>query len=95
MASSKKGVSAHQLHRMLGITYKSAWFMAHRIREAIREFNPSPVGGLTQGKNAVQRLTLKEVGPSDSATNDRIMGRLAATSPPSHSTLKHGERYDQ
>jgi transposase-like protein len=36
MASSKKGVSAHQLHRMLGITYKSAWFMAHRIREAMR-----------------------------------------------------------
>jgi transposase-like protein len=36
MASSKKGISAHQLHRMLGITYKSAWFMAHRIREAIK-----------------------------------------------------------
>lgn len=45
MAASKKGVSAHQLHRMLGITYKSAWFMAHRIREAMREFNPGPVGG--------------------------------------------------
>jgi len=36
MASSKKGISAHQLHRMLGITYKSAWFMAHRIREAMK-----------------------------------------------------------
>lgn len=35
MAASKKGISAHQLHRMLGITYKSAWFMAHRIREAM------------------------------------------------------------
>ena len=35
-ASSKKGFSANQLHRMLGITYKSAWFMAHRVREAIR-----------------------------------------------------------
>lgn len=34
MASSKKGISAHQLYRLLGITYKSAWFMAHRIREA-------------------------------------------------------------
>ena len=45
MAASKKGISAHQLHRMLGITYKTAWFMAHRIREAMREFNPSPVGG--------------------------------------------------
>src|SRR5215475_10693872 len=32
LCSSKKGMSAHQLHRMLGVTYKSAWFMAHRIR---------------------------------------------------------------
>lgn len=46
MASSKKGVSAHQLHRTLGVTYKTAWFMAHRIREAMRE-GPfaTPVGG--------------------------------------------------
>jgi transposase-like protein len=46
MAGSKKGVSAHQLHRTLGITYKSAWFMAHRIREAMRAgpFAP-PLGG--------------------------------------------------
>jgi transposase-like protein len=45
MCSSKKGVSAHQLHRMLGITYKSAWFMAHRIREAMRDDNQGPMGG--------------------------------------------------
>src|SRR5260221_8056139 len=38
-------MSAHQLHRMLGITYKSAWFMCHRIREGMRDFNPSPLGG--------------------------------------------------
>ncbi len=37
MCASKKGVSAHQLHRTLRITYKSAWFLAHRIREAMRE----------------------------------------------------------
>ncbi|MCP4329992.1 MAG: IS1595 family transposase [Alphaproteobacteria bacterium] len=37
MAASKKGISAHQLHRMLGVTYKTAWFMAHRIRESMRE----------------------------------------------------------
>src|SRR6266496_4221015 len=45
MDASKKGVSAHQLHRMLGITYKSAWFMAHRVREALKPANPSPIGG--------------------------------------------------
>lgn len=45
MASSKKGMSAHQLHRMLGVTYKTAWFMAHRIRETMRDDDPSPMGG--------------------------------------------------
>ena len=45
MCSSKKGVSAHQLHRTLEITYKSAWFLAHRIREAMREGELAPFGG--------------------------------------------------
>lgn len=45
MASSKKGVSAHQLHRTLGITYKSAWFLAHRIREAMKPSEPPTLGG--------------------------------------------------
>ena len=37
MVSSKKGISSHQLHRLLGVTLKTAWFMGHRIREAMRE----------------------------------------------------------
>ncbi|HZL58331.1 MAG TPA: IS1595 family transposase [Stellaceae bacterium] len=46
LTSSKKGISAHQLHRMLGITYKSAWFMAHRVREAMKDDGKSgPLGG--------------------------------------------------
>jgi transposase-like protein len=46
MAASKKGMSAHQMHRMLGLTYKSAWFMCHRIREAMREGHFTlPLGG--------------------------------------------------
>ena len=45
LASSKKGMSAHQLHRMLGISYKAAWFMAHRIREAMRPIDVEPMGG--------------------------------------------------
>ena len=44
LSSSKKGMSAHQIHRMLGVTYKTAWFMSHRIREAMDQ--PSgPLGG--------------------------------------------------
>ena len=45
MTSSKKGVSAHQLHRTLNITYRSAWFMAHRIREGMRAGGLTPLGG--------------------------------------------------
>lgn len=47
LSSSKKGMSAHQLHRMLGVTYKTAWFMAHRIREAMApaKGSASPLGG--------------------------------------------------
>jgi transposase-like protein len=45
MNSGKKGVSAHQIHRMLGVTYKTAWFMCHRIRESMREEGLEPLGG--------------------------------------------------
>src|SRR6185437_8296958 len=45
MTASKKGMSAHQLGRMLDIGYKSAWFMCHRIREAMRDPIPFPLGG--------------------------------------------------
>jgi transposase-like protein len=45
ITSSKKGFSAHQLHRVLEITYKSAWFLAHRIREAMRTGGLAPMGG--------------------------------------------------
>ena len=45
MAASKKGMSALQFSRMLDVTYKTAWFMAHRIREAMRDPTPSPLGG--------------------------------------------------
>ena len=44
MTASKKGVSAHQLHRVLEITYKSAWFLAHRVREAMRSGDLAPFG---------------------------------------------------
>lgn len=48
MCASKKGYSAHQLHRTLKVSYKTAWFMSHRIREAMRKGGlapPAPMGG--------------------------------------------------
>jgi transposase-like protein len=46
LCSSKKGISSHQLHRVLEISYKSAWFLSHRLREAMKEYDPEPLGGL-------------------------------------------------
>lgn len=57
MAGSKKGISAHQLHRSLGITYKSAWFMAHRIRSVL---------GAPRAANSASRSTNRRTS-SDSA----------------------------
>lgn len=45
LASSKKGISSHQLHRVLEVTYKTAWFMTHRLREAMRVLNIEVAGG--------------------------------------------------
>ena len=64
MTSSKKGISAHQLHRMLGITYKSAWFMAHRIREGMINQNPGhklAIMSLVERGGAVRSFHLKDV----------------------------------
>lgn len=46
VSSSKKGMSAHEIHRLLGVTYKTAWFMCHRIREAMKDDGSlGPLGG--------------------------------------------------
>ena len=45
LCSSKKGMSANQLHRVLGVTLKSAWFLAHRIRLAMAGSDAAPLGG--------------------------------------------------
>ncbi|NNC73652.1 MAG: IS1595 family transposase, partial [Sphingomonadaceae bacterium] len=59
LSSSKKGMSAKQLERMLGVTYKTAWFMMHRIREAMKD--DSPTGGLG-GQNKVVEADETYVG---------------------------------
>jgi len=48
MCASKKGMSAHQLHRMLGLGYRAAWFMAHRIRYAMTQTAPTQLSGVVE-----------------------------------------------
>jgi hypothetical protein len=82
MGASKKGISAHQLHRMLGVTYKTAWFMAHRIREAMKDMGAtSPLGGtgkvveadeLYQGKRENPRCPLHSARAAPSPSAARV-----------------------
>jgi transposase-like protein len=48
MCSSKKGVSAHQIHREFGLSYESAWFMCHRVRYAMQDRDDSPLSGVVE-----------------------------------------------
>jgi len=77
MTSSKKGVSAHQLHRTLGVTYKTAWFMAHRLREAMADTGTAPMGG--EGKTVEADETLiggKEKNKRKSKRNPKNIGAV-------------------
>jgi hypothetical protein len=56
LGASKKGMSALQLSRMLGVTYKSAWFLCHRIREAMTPKNIGPIGGQNRVVEADETL---------------------------------------
>src|SRR5258706_3911761 len=54
LCSSKKGMSSHQLHRVLGVQYRTAWFMTHRIREAMTSYQaPKLLGGGSGGKGGI------------------------------------------
>lgn len=58
IAASKKGMSAHEVGRLLGVTYKTAWFLCHRIRESMAPSTPGPIGG----ENAVVEADETYVG---------------------------------
>jgi transposase-like protein len=48
MGESRKGISANQLKRMLGVSYKTAWYLCHRIRAAMHDDNPEPLSGIVE-----------------------------------------------
>ena len=73
LCSSKKGISSHQLHRILEVQYKTAWFLSHRIREAMRDGSLSPLGG----NGATVEVDETVIGKLDRAPNGRKVPRGA------------------
>ena len=82
MAASKKGMSAHQMSRMLGITYKSTWFMCHRLREAMKAGNLPPLGG-----------TGKVVEADETYFHDLPLHKQPVRSNPKANRPKHGPTF--
>jgi transposase-like protein len=70
MTCSKKGISSKQLQRMLSVTYKTAWFMSHRIREAMTDTNPAPIGGEGKVVEADEAYHGKRETPSPSPSRN-------------------------
>ncbi len=70
VCSSKKGISANQLHRILGVTLKTAWFMGHRIREAMRDGSLAPMGG-GDGMNGIVEVDETFIGTEPGAKKRR------------------------
>ena len=70
LCASKKGISSNQLHRMLGVTLKSAWFMSHRLREAMRVGPLSPVAASSRST----RRSMAARQPTPRAAGARTRG---------------------
>jgi transposase-like protein len=87
ICSSKKGMSAHQLHRTLGITYRSAWFMAHRIRECMRAGGlAAPIGGSGKTVEADETYfgTIPKAEIMPRSPNKKATGRRTGISRPAY-----------
>src|SRR4028119_8959 len=79
MCSSKKGISSNQLHRILEVSLKTAWFMSHRLREAMRDGGFAPLGGSGVPVEADETfIGRKEGGPGPKGGYSRKQAGLAA-----------------
>lgn len=98
MCSSKKGVSANQLHRTLGVTLKTAWFMAHRLREAMAQgsLNPFGTGGgaVESDETFLYRRRRKGDGPLAKQPRMKVLTLIDRESGQAKSTVIGNLRQD-
>jgi transposase-like protein len=81
LTSSKKGISSNQLHRTLGVSLKTAWFMSHRIREAMRDGKLSPMGGEGSIVEMDETYHGKVATPRDVTTSGRPYTKAGKSGP--------------
>lgn len=81
LSSSKKGISSNQLHRTLGVSLKTAWFMSHRIREAMRDGKLSPMGGAGQIVEMDETYHGKVATPRDINTRGQAFTKKGRSGP--------------
>lgn len=99
LCSSKKGISGHQMARMLGVTYKTAWFMMHRIREAMKDTHGGPMGGFGETIEADEtyvggKISNKHASKRghDPLTRDKRRGPRLSEKQPVVSLVERGGR---
>jgi hypothetical protein len=89
LTSSKKGISSHQLSRMLKVSYKTAWFMTHRIREAMRPAELTPMGGsggvIEVDETFIGKLEGQQPGPHGGWAHKNVVLTLVERGGPARS----------
>jgi transposase-like protein len=77
ICESKKGVSANQLKRMIGVSYKTSWYLTHRIRAAMKEANPIPLTGVIEADETFIGGKKKGVGRGNLRSKTVVLGAMA------------------
>lgn len=76
MCESRKGVSSNQLKRMVGVSYKTAWYLTHRIRAAMRDANPAPLTGVIEADETFIGGRKKGVGRGNLRSKTVVLGAM-------------------
>ncbi len=76
MTEAKKGVSANQIKRTIGVSYKTAWYLCHRIRNAMTEHNPEPLNGIVEVDETFIGGKRKDVGHGYKGNKTAVVGAV-------------------